>query len=82
MSTCKECNKPIVWANIDEKNIPLDPSCPTYFEFIAPDGKKLWKKSSAYVSHFSTCTNPNRFSGSGKPDVKQKELNFYEKENS
>lgn len=56
----------MVWAKVDGKHIPLDPRWPTYFEFIDPDGNRIWRKSTAMISHFITCPKRNEFSSSNK----------------
>lgn len=57
---CKGCGKKIFWGRTeDDKQIPLDPSAPVYEE----DGMIVRRTKLAMVSHFSTCPDANRFSG-------------------
>ena len=50
---CRECGKPILWAETSEgKKIPLDPHPPVY-RFASE--KKFFKDNEAYVSHWTTC---------------------------
>lgn len=66
---CRGCGKKIVWAVMNEdgkiKRIPLDPSAPTYTEFVQPEGN-FWARSGAMVNHFVTCPKANDFSASKK----------------
>ncbi len=70
MPTCKGCQKPIEWGTTEAgKKIPLDPRPPVY---LLEDGvaKRL---HNAYVTHFATCPDANKFSASKK---KQGDLNL------
>ncbi len=70
-AVCRGCGKRIVWGITDDgKKIPLDPTPPVY-EFTplvgeTLNGLKVRRAATAYVSHFSTCPDANRFSGSKK----------------
>lgn len=69
MATCKGCGKEIVWGLTgDGKKIPLDPKPPVY-SFIG-DGDEhsvpVIRHRGAMVTHFATCPEANRFSGSKK----------------
>lgn len=58
-STCKGCGAQILWVKSGDKSIPLDLKPPCYDR----DGQRV----EAFVSHFATCPQANRFSGSSKP---------------
>ena len=61
-SKCRGCGKPVHWIQIDDKKIPLDMSCPVYLK----DAQGWYKVEGAGVSHFKTCSESNKFSGSNK----------------
>ena len=61
MTSCKGCGREIVWAEDDKgTKIPLDPRAPVY---QVVDGVAV-RNTKAMVSHFATCSQANRFSGS------------------
>lgn len=60
---CKACGFPLVIADgPNGKAIPLDARAPTY---EVKDG--VATRSTALVSHFSTCPEASRFSGTRAP---------------
>lgn len=70
MQKCRGCGKEIVFADLVDdqgifigKSVPLDPKPPVYE--INSDGTAE-RRRGAMVSHFATCTEANRFSGSRK----------------
>lgn len=70
-SPCKGCGKPIVWGETDDgKKIPLDPKPPVYT--VVWTARKITCSRSPrevfMVSHFATCPEANRFSGSKKKE--------------
>ena len=80
-ATCRGCGKRIIWGVTSEgKRIPLDPAPPVY-EVIGITGDETYvgRRAAAgratpadgtlgfAVSHFSTCTKANDFSGARKP---------------
>jgi len=69
VSVCRGCGKSIDWGVTPEgKKIPLDPSAPVYViteRSSRPDGSwGVQRTQDAMVSHFITCPDANRFSGS------------------
>jgi hypothetical protein len=60
---CKEesCRKPIVWLRNPEtgKTVPVDA------ETVGADHDH-YDRALGHVSHFLTCTKPNRFSGANR----------------
>ncbi len=76
MSKCKGCGKRIVWGETPEgKKIPLDPSAPVYSIDVGENSgeMRVWdglgvrpveRRRGFMVSHFATCPDANRFSGS------------------
>ena len=72
-ATCRGCGKPIVWAiDPDGKRIPLDPKPPVYrlwpsgCTVNSTDQDQCQRDRGAMVSHFATCPDANRFSGSNR----------------
>ncbi len=65
---CRGCGKPITWAtDAQGQRIPLDPRAPVYAVRVRPDGSIEALRDMRYaVSHFSTCTAANKFSGAGQ----------------
>ena len=63
-SKCRGCGKPIKWAQIDGKKIPIDLKPPVYYR--GDDGEWHRFAGEAGVSHFATCSDANKFSGSNK----------------
>ena len=81
---CKGCGKPIVWAMLDGKPIPLDPRPPIYRVERGDKGTTVasrlelrWSEPQdkgpieAMVSHFATCSKAAAFSGSKPRDIGQ-----------
>ncbi len=71
MSECKGCGKKIIWGQTAEgKKIPLDAVAPVYNVIVGNSGDErlehIVRAESAYVSHFATCPDDNRFSKGGK----------------
>lgn len=66
-ATCRGCGRRIVWGmTVDGKKIPLDPT-PAIYQFI-DDGSmgptvQRAVPNTFMVSHFSTCSQANKFSG-------------------
>lgn len=66
---CSGCGGRIVWAHIGGVKVPLDAVAPVYHRLKDPEtGKHYWllddkHDRTALVSHFSTCTERNMFSG-------------------
>ena len=68
-STCKGCQKPIIWGKTAEgKMIPLDAVAPVYeASFNGPDEPYFAKRMpESFVTHFATCRQANLFSGKTK----------------
>lgn len=74
---CKGCGRPIVWAVMDGKRIPLDPQPAVYTvvgdgsngtvcERDRPGGNVMGQLLSHMVTHFATCPKARDFSGSSK----------------
>jgi hypothetical protein len=62
---CKGCGKPIVWAtDIDGKRHPLDPTPPVYLVQMDGGNPVATRQPAAFVSHFATCPQRDRFSAS------------------
>lgn len=71
---CKgpKCGKPIIWSAITKEDgtpgkMPLDPRAPCY-EIVGTgglpaSGATARRAPNAYVSHFATCADVNRFTG-------------------
>lgn len=63
---CKGCGRSILWGVTPEgKKIPLDTSAPTY-RVSRSDGEgtvQVERTEAVFVSHFSTCTQADMFSG-------------------
>lgn len=58
---CFACGCPLVFAEgPNGKDIPLDERAPTYR--LGKDGKAE-RTPDVFVSHFATCSDPDRFSG-------------------
>jgi hypothetical protein len=58
-----------VWGvTVDGKRIPLDPSAPTYRVSRSDgDGRvEVERTEAVFVSHFSTCSQADMFSGSNR----------------
>jgi len=69
-SNCKECEKEILWAETSEgKFMPLDVNSEKHIYGFQVNGR-IVNSPGLYVSHFLTCSKPNKFSGKSK----QKEL--------
>lgn len=68
MSSCRGCGKAIEWGVTEEgKRIPLDPTPPVYSILSTQPGDlKVARNHEAMVSHFATCPDANKFSGSNK----------------
>lgn len=69
MSTCRGCNREIVWGTTEDgKKIPLDPSAPVYVTIREDAGGELLVRQThrAMVSHFKTCAKASQFSSSNK----------------
>ena len=75
LGTCRGCGRPVRWAFIDGKNVPLDPIAPIYMRIYSPDTQEhFWVRDErlddeplALVSHFATCPEANRFSRNRRP---------------
>lgn len=77
-SPCRGCGKPIIWIAEEKtgKKIPLDPRPPVYEVTESFDAREKNEPANritfgrrnlkAYVSHFATCPDADRFSGSRK----------------
>lgn len=70
MAKCRGCGKEIVFAEVVDhqgiglgKTVPIDMKAPVYL--LNPDGTAERIKAGG-VSHFATCSEANRFSGSKK----------------
>ena len=69
---CRGCGRPIVWA-VDPtgQRIPLDPRPPVYHVNLEdpanPGSARCSRSSTGMVSHFATCPEAGRFSGSSRP---------------
>ena len=73
MAYCRGCNKYIVWGETKEgKRIPLDPK-PITYDYDEETGI-CERARHTYVSHFITCPDANKFSGSVKLRVNGKEV--------
>ena len=61
---CRACGKGIAFVQgSNGKAIPLDVVAPAYRVVTGPDGTlRAERAEDAYVSHFATCTDPQRFS--------------------
>lgn len=71
MENCKGCGKPMLWAkNENGKMIPLDPKAPVWAMTgeAENDGALplVERAPNAFVTHFATCPQANRFSGASK----------------
>lgn len=68
---CRGCGRPIVWA-VDPlgRRIPLDPTPPVYHVQLEatdnPGSARASRSLTAMVSHFATCPEASRFSGSSR----------------
>lgn len=72
-SRCNRCNRVIEWIEVlvdgqdgpERRRIPIDPRAPT-FEYVERQGEHgiegYYRRSSAKVSHFSTCPQANDIS--------------------
>jgi hypothetical protein len=75
VTPCRGCGKPIVFAKMDGKIIPLDPRPPVY-EVTEDDGTNpptVRRASMCHVSHFATCPKAGDFSASKKNASPQRE---------
>ncbi len=71
MAKCKGCGAEIIWARSENnKMVPLDAKAPVYVLTIREDCSQVGEarcqraeKGRAFVSHFSTCSKANEFSG-------------------
>lgn len=80
MANCKGCGREIVWAVVVDgfgkpvlnaagqpTRVPLDPSAPVYLLQRPRGGEACAQRfHECMVSHFSTCSEANRFSGKNK----------------
>lgn len=76
--SCKACGRNIwILKGPNGKPIPLDMDEPVYDVVVDSTGSRATKVNS-YVSHFKTCTDPNRFSGKEQkpPEQKQEALSL------
>lgn len=70
-ATCRGCGAEIVWGvTSDGKRIPLDPRPPVYHTGTLREdgGVNCERDREALVSHFATCREANRFSGSRRKE--------------
>lgn len=67
-SKCKGCGKEILWGEtVEGKKIPLDMKPPVYGIIRrSQDTVEAYRAQDCFVSHFTTCPQANRFSGSKK----------------
>lgn len=66
---CRGCGAEIVWGiQPNGVRVPLDPKPPVYRTgTLRPDGAvNITREREALVSHFATCRDANRFSGSSR----------------
>lgn len=75
--SCKGCGRPIFFASVGGKIVPLDVRAPVYF-LAASTGEAVRVNTTAgvkegqevrpghYVTHFATCPKANEFTGKGK----------------
>ena len=65
---CKACNTEMIWALTPKgKRIPLDSKSQVYRLVKGLDGEtRAERDPGAFVSHFQTCPDANRFSKGGK----------------
>lgn len=68
---CKGCGKKIVWAKITTRDgapgvIPLDASAPCYTLKMVNGEMRGEREYMAFVSHFATCSQANKFSKGAK----------------
>lgn len=74
-SVCKSCGKRVFFVTVDRRPQILNPAAPTYQLTILDDGNDEraprweWRRANdeestepAFVSHFSTCSNPDAHS--------------------
>jgi len=63
MTRCKGCGREMVWLSLGKGKgaVPLDPRAPVYDVTTGARSEGRYM-----VSHFATCPQANRFSGSGK----------------
>ena len=62
---CEKCGRPLIFVASEETGelIPLDARAPTFRVEPRPDGKRVAVRAEGvFVSHFSTCTDPDLFS--------------------
>lgn len=68
---CRGCGAEIVWGvTPNGKRIPLDPRPPVYYTgtLRGDGGVNCERDREAMVSHFATCPQANRFSGSRRKE--------------
>jgi hypothetical protein len=72
VSPCKGCGKMMVWGRTPTGSwLPLDPVPPVYAvvkirDFEGRERPEVVRNMMAFVSHFTTCAQVNRFSKGGK----------------
>lgn len=72
---CRGCGRPVIFVTArnlkgEWVKVPLDPSAPVYVREHDGEGGAVWAQDSSkelLVSHFSTCSRANDFSGSNRP---------------
>lgn len=67
---CKACGAPLQFVKTPEgKIVPLDLRAPVFLITVKADGTELATRAEKgfHVSHYATCTDPNRFSKAKKP---------------
>jgi hypothetical protein len=64
---CRGCGKPLLFVkDANGKVHPLDASAPVYMLQADLTGATIAVRTTAYVSHFSTCPKANDFSASNR----------------
>lgn len=68
LAVCAECRAPIVWGQAaDGTKVPLNPRRAATYRILAKQTSHVEIEKDAepsYISHFLTCTKPERFSRS------------------
>jgi hypothetical protein len=73
---CRGCGKQVLFVAAVAKDgkrvtVPLDPVAPVYVRLQDGEGGSFWAQDTSrelLVSHFATCSQANRFSGSARKE--------------